>query len=156
MGVFFEVSPESGSFFIMRSQKKVNPPRRKYRRFALEFPLEVSGIDEQGHPFKTTGWIKNVSPEGGCLSIDKDIVEGTVLRLISPKGVEFEAIVCWGSYSCEIDSRLLGFELTGGQENWVLGGQRKAPSSQKKKGVHRFSQVLSNKIVSETRRLVTG
>jgi hypothetical protein len=131
----------------MPVQKKGDTSRRKCRRFVLEFPMEISGIDEQGHPFKTTARIRNASPEGGCLIIDKDIPEGTILKLVSPKGLKFEGVVCWESYSYHTNHRLIGFVLTAGQEKWVLGGHRPSLPAQKRHSNYRFKPTLLKKIM---------
>lgn len=86
----------------------------------MKLPFGVQGRDERGHSFVTNGFTRNVSPDGGCLVVDKDIPSGERLRLIGPKGDLFLARVCWAVYEYHNDQRLVGFVLTSEKARWVI------------------------------------
>ena len=100
--------------------------RRIHRRYQMQLPFGVQGRDERGHYFVTKGFTRNVSPDGGCLVIDKDIPDGKLLRLIGPKGDLFLARVCWAVYKYHNNQRRVGFVLTSEKNRWVITDWRSA------------------------------
>jgi hypothetical protein len=94
--------------------------KRIHRRYQMKLPFGVQGRDERGHSFVTNGFTRNVSPDGGCLVVDKDIPSGERLRLIGPKGDLFLARVCWAVYEYHNNQRLVGFVLTSEKARWVI------------------------------------
>lgn len=104
--------------FLLRQVEPIF--RRSQKRIALSLPLEVTGQDESGHVFSTKAFLRNASPNGGCLVIDKDLNCGQVFKISGPKGMAFPARVCWENYYFKNDQRILGFKLEGNAANWVV------------------------------------
>jgi hypothetical protein len=102
--------------------------RRTHKRYKMHVPFGVQGKDESGHFFVTKGFTRNISPDGGCLVIDKDIHHGERLKLIGPKGDLFFARVCWAVYEYLHDQRLVGFVLTSEKDRWVITNWRSPDS----------------------------
>jgi hypothetical protein len=102
--------------------------RRSQKRITLSLPLEVCGKDESGHFFSTKAFLRNASPDGGCIVIDKDLNLGQFFKISGPKGTTFPARVCWENYYFKNDQRILGFKLEGNRAYWVLANGAKRNS----------------------------
>jgi hypothetical protein len=85
----------------------------------LRINFEVIGHDENGSHFSAHGQTRNVSREGGCLVLDRDMKHGDIVKLRSPKGIPFIAHVCWSTYDMQKNLRRVGFKLTS-NHGWVL------------------------------------
>lgn len=47
--------------------------QRKNSRIHIAVPVRISGVDVNGHNFERDAWTLNVSPEGACLHVPKDL-----------------------------------------------------------------------------------
>jgi hypothetical protein len=94
--------------------------RRTAKRIHLRIPFQVSGTDVRGFHFLAEAKTLNVCSKGGCLVLDKDVIRGETLKLTSPKGLEFNARVCWSSYEMHNDTRYVGFAIMRPIQGWVL------------------------------------
>lgn len=96
--------------------------RRTQDRLALQFPLEISGRDEWGKSFVSLAQVCNVSSEGGCVTIKRDLAKGEKIHLLTPKGTHFVAKVRWsrGNGQAE-EQRYVGFDIIEGTQNVVPG-----------------------------------
>ena len=104
--------------FFMGNQK-TNSTRRTSRRIHLLISFEVAGHDENGQHFSTGAQTRNISREGGCLLLDRDLKLGDLIRLKSPKGSLFIAKICWANYDMQRNVRQAGFKLSSNR-GWVL------------------------------------
>ena len=94
--------------------------RRTVKRVRLRIPFDVSGRDERGFAFHSLAETVNISSKGGCLILDKDLVRGQHLKLISPRGALFLVNVRWSLYLIRRNVRLVGFTLAESSPGWVL------------------------------------
>ncbi len=95
--------------------------RRTQYRLALHFPLEISGRDERGKSFVAVAQVCNVSSEGGCIAIKKDLAKGEKIQLVTPKGAHFVARVRWSQDKGEGELRHAGFDIIDAILNVVAG-----------------------------------
>jgi hypothetical protein len=118
---------------IINFSQKKDLSRRKQKRVSLNVQMEISGRDEHGFRFLCTASTHNVSTEGGCLLIPKDLARGELIRLAGPKGFQFVARVIWANYDYRNDSRQVGFTLIGARNGWILqhGKERPDPFQRK-------------------------
>jgi hypothetical protein len=94
--------------------------RRSQKRFEFSLPLEVYGKDVTGRVFTTGAILCNVSPDGGCLVLDRGIAHGQIMRISNSNGDVFPARVCWATFSYRTKQRHLGFKLEGGKNHWFF------------------------------------
>lgn len=95
--------------------------RRTQYRLALQFPLEISGRDEWGKSFVLVAQVCNVSSEGGCMTIKRDLAKGEKIHLLTPKGTHFVAKVRWSRSNGQAEQRYVGFDIIEGTQNVVPG-----------------------------------
>jgi hypothetical protein len=100
--------------------KKAASRRTRYR-LALQFPLEISGRDEWGKSFVSVARVCNVSPEGGCVAIKKDLAKGEKIHLLTPKGTHFLAKVRWSQGNGQAEQRYVGFDIIDTAFNVIPG-----------------------------------
>jgi hypothetical protein len=93
--------------------------RRQSKRIPLKIDFEIHGHDENGIHFSTHAQCHNVSREGGCLLLDRNMPNGEILKLKSPKGQSFIARVCWSYYDNKLNLQHVGFRLTSNR-GWVM------------------------------------
>jgi hypothetical protein len=104
---------------LFSSNTKINVSRRNSRRINLRINFEVFAYDENGVHFSTRALTRDVSREGGCLLLDRDLKSGDIMKLRSPRGNSFIAHVCWSNYDTNRNTRQVGFRLTSNR-GWVL------------------------------------
>jgi hypothetical protein len=93
--------------------------RRKAKRVPLKIVFEIVSHDENGIHFSTWGHTRDISREGGCILLDRCLLEGEILKLKSPKGIPFIARVCWSNYDHKLNLQHVGFKLTSNR-GWVM------------------------------------
>jgi hypothetical protein len=104
---------------ILPNQMK-NMLRRSQKRYELSISLGVDGKDVTGRVFTTTAMLCNVSPDGGCMVIDRGVACGQMIRISNLQGEVFPARVCWATYSYRTKQRHMGFKLEGGKNHGFL------------------------------------
>jgi hypothetical protein len=102
------------------SPKKKGGNRRSGKRFQQITEFEVSGVDADGQPFQT--WVESVdlSGEGGCLRLSKNVEADTVLTLKDKRGDIFTVQVCWRNYDLENGKCIAGFKVKDNHQDWML------------------------------------
>ncbi len=93
--------------------------RRQSKRIALKIEFEIVGHDENGIHFSTHAQSRNISREGGCLLLDRDMPNGEIIKLKSPKGSSFIARICWSNFDIKLNQQHVGFRLTSNRD-WVM------------------------------------
>lgn len=93
--------------------------RRQSKRIPLKIEFEIVGHDENGDRFSTHAQSHNISREGGCLLLDRDMPNGEIIKLKSPRGSSFIARVCWSTFDIKLNRQHVGFRLTSNRD-WVM------------------------------------
>ena len=104
--------------FTVNSQVRIG--QRKSRRVKLKIDLTVTGYDQDGTPFTDHVQTENVSKDGGCVLLDRDLRRNQSLRIEANRGIRFPARVRW---CVQIDGilRRVGFQLNPTAKNgWVI------------------------------------
>ena len=105
---------------------KSNSPRgdRSAKRIRLQIYLTVTGRDEYGSAFVDQVLTENVSKDGGCLLLSRDLRRMQSLRIQGQNGTRFLAEVRWCMFYAHRNARHVGFTRPEFQ-NW-LGHRRSA------------------------------
>lgn len=78
-----ETIPERLSILMAFDTRNTTP--RKKPRFEVRMPITVSGIDSDGHYFRTSAETVNYSTEGMGFFLDRDLYPHTVLVISIPR-----------------------------------------------------------------------
>jgi len=99
---------------------EIKAGRRKSRRVKLRVSLTVIGYDRHGTPFSDRTQTQNVSQDGGCVVLDRDLRRNQMLRVEATTGVQFPVRVRW---CVHVDGMLrrVGFQLNpSSKTGWVI------------------------------------
>ncbi len=55
--------------------------RRQSRRFGLNWPVVIKGVDRYDKPFQEVCFLKNLSPAGACLSLSRSLSVGARVEM---------------------------------------------------------------------------
>jgi hypothetical protein len=103
---------------------KSNSPRgdRNAKRIPLQICLTVTGQDEYGSAFVDQVLTENVSKDGGCLLLRRDLRRTQSLGIQGQNGTRFLAKVRWCMYYARRNTRRVGFQLDrNSRTGWVIG-----------------------------------
>ena len=94
---------------------------RSAKRIPLQIRLTVTGKDEYGSAFADQVRTENVSIDGGCLLLNRDLRRNQSFRIEGQNGARFVARVRWCMYYFRQDTRRVGFQLEADcKKSWVL------------------------------------
>jgi hypothetical protein len=94
---------------------------RSAKRIPLQIGLTVTGKDEYGTAFADQVRTENLSIDGGCLLLNRDLRRNQSFRIEGQNGDRFVARVRWCMYYFRQDTRRVGFQLeTDTKKSWVL------------------------------------
>ena len=94
---------------------------RSAKRIPLQIRLTVTGKDEYGTAFADQVRTENLSIDGGCLLLNRDLRRNQSFRIEGENRDRFVARVRWCMYYFRQDTRRVGFQLeTDTKESWVL------------------------------------
>ena len=94
---------------------------RSAKRIPLQIRLTVTGKDEYGTAFADQVRTENLSIDGGCLLLNRDLRRNQALRIEGPNGARVIARVRCCVYYFRQDTRRVGFQLeTDSRKSWVL------------------------------------
>ena len=97
---------------------------RGAKRIPLQIRLTVTGKDEHGTPFADQARTENLSIDGGCSLLNRDLRRNQSFRIEGQNGVRFVARVRWCMYYFRQDTRRIGFQLDAeSKKSWVLSNQ---------------------------------
>ena len=97
---------------------------RSAKRISLQICLTVTGKDEYGTPFADLVRTENVSIDGGCLLLNRDLRRNQSFRIEGQNGARFVARVRWCMYYFRQDTRRVGFQLDAeSKKSWVLSNR---------------------------------
>jgi hypothetical protein len=105
---------------------KANSSRtnRSAKRIPLQIRLTVTGKDEYGTAFADQVRTENLSIDGGCLLLNRDLRRDQSFRIEGQNGTRFVAKVRWCMYYFRQDTRRVGFQLeTDSKKSWVLSNR---------------------------------
>src|SRR5262249_24440801 len=103
---------------------KSNRPRgdRSAKRIPLRICLTVTGRDEYGWTFVDQVLTENVSKDGGCLLLSRNLRRMQSLRIQGQNGTRFLAEVRWCMYYARRNARRVGFQFDrNSRSGWVIG-----------------------------------
>ena len=103
---------------------KSNSPRgdRNAKRIPLQICLTVTGQDEYGSAFVDQVLTENVSKDGGCLLLSRDLRRTQSLGIKGQNGTRFLAEVRWCMFYAHRNARHVGFSLDrNSRTGWVIG-----------------------------------
>jgi hypothetical protein len=126
---------------------KTETSRRNAKRVTLRVGVEVSGKDEHGRRFVVRTETRNVSRDGGCLALDRDVVNGDRLKLTNSRGTQFIIRVHWCLYDGQKNLRMIGFKLSEKSRGWILSDGstiRREPMSGRSLGAYAVSSGALN------------
>jgi hypothetical protein len=104
------------------AHSKANRGSRSAKRVRLQTPLIVTGLDKHGTAFVDRVMTENVSEDGGCVVINRDLRRNEPLKIEAHDGTRFTAKVRWCVYYIWQDTRRVGFQLDVSSKNgWVIG-----------------------------------
>ena len=91
-------------------------------RIPLQICLTITGRDEYGAAFVDQVLTENVSKDGGCLLLSRDLRRTQSLRIQGQNGTRFLAEVRWCRYYAGRNTRRVGFQLDrNSRTGWVIG-----------------------------------
>jgi hypothetical protein len=94
---------------------------RSTKRIPLQIRLTATGKDEYGTAFADQVRTENLSIDGGCLLLNRDLRRNQSFRIEGQNGARFVARVRWCMYYFRQDTRRVGFQLDpDSKESWVL------------------------------------
>jgi len=109
---------------IPMNLSKSNSPRgsRTAKRIPLQICLTVTGRDEYGSAFVDQVLTENVSKDGGCLLLSRDLRRTQSLKIQGQNGTGFLAEVRWCMYHARRNTRRVGFQLDrNSRTGWIIG-----------------------------------
>ena len=101
-----------------------NSPRgnRSAKRIPLQICLTVTGRDEYGPALVDQVLTENVSKDGGCLLLSRDLRRTQSLGIQGQNGTRFFAKVRWCMYYAQRNTPRIGFQLDRNfRTGWVIG-----------------------------------
>jgi len=94
---------------------------RSAKRIPLQIRLTVSGRDEHGTAFADQVRTENLSVDGGCLLLNRDLRRNQSLRIEGQNGARFVARVRSCMYYFRQNTRRVGFQLDAeSKKSWIL------------------------------------
>ena len=94
---------------------------RNAKRIPMQLCLTVTGKEEYGSAFADQVRTENLSIDGGCLLLNRDLRRNQSLRIDGQNGARFVARVRWRMYYFRQDTRRVGFQLdSDSKKSWVL------------------------------------
>jgi hypothetical protein len=102
------------------SETATSRPNRSGRRFRHNASFEVTGVDADGQPFSVTAETLDISGEGGCIRIPRNVESRVILTLKNRKKEEYKVQVCWHKFDLEYGKSLVGFKVKGPGDDWAL------------------------------------
>ncbi len=85
----------------------------------------MTGQDEYGSVFADQVLTENVSKDGGCVLLSRDLRRQQLFRIEGQNGTRFLAHVRWCMYYARRNTRRAGFQLDPSSKNgWVIGDAR--------------------------------
>lgn len=133
---------------------KTGTSRRLSKRVTLRMGVEVSGKDENGRRFVVQTETRNVSRDGGCLALDRDVINGDRLKLTNSRGAQFIIRVHWCLFDGQKNIRLVGFKLSEKSRGWVVSDGnflRHEPIAVRSLGAHAVSSETLDSSSATTR-----
>jgi hypothetical protein len=93
---------------------------REGKRFVQSLEFEVSGVDADGQDFAIRSNTTDISGEGGCLRLSRNVETGRTLTLKDKRGDSYKAQVCWHNFDLEYGKCLVGFKVVENSQDWLL------------------------------------
>jgi hypothetical protein len=105
---------------FQRLEGKGQKKTRQGKRFVQSLEFDVSGVDADGQAFTIRSSTTDISGEGGCLRLSRNVEVGIPLTLKDRRGDVYKAKVCWHNFDLEYGKCLVGFKVVENSQDWVL------------------------------------
>jgi hypothetical protein len=105
---------------FQKAEDKGKRRSRVGKRFSQSLEFEVSGSDVDGQTFTLRSRTTNISGEGGCLRLPRNMEVGNPLTLKDNRGDIYTARVCWHKFDMESNTSLVGFMVLDNSHDWAL------------------------------------
>jgi hypothetical protein len=102
------------------AEEKGKRRSRGGKRFSQNLEFEVKGLDADGNGFSVRTRTTNLSGEGGCLRLPRNVEVGNPLTLKDNRGDIYTAKVCWHKFDMESETCLVGFMVLDNSHDWAL------------------------------------